>query len=656
MAVDPDELDRIAATVADVYREAELALVRILKRHLEGDLDRDIPAPQWVTQKLAAVRSLREAASTVVAGLTADSSRAFTEAAAQAYRTGHGSALADLPARWFPQSGIGQRARQAQLEQVPGTAAVEALAAAVHRDVGERSSNILRDVVDIYREVTTAAVARTVTGAQTRREASQAAWRRFTDRGITGFTDRSGRRWQLSSYVEMAARTVTQRAAVTGQTDRLVAVDIDLVMVSNHSQECALCRPFEGRILSLNGPTGSVLVPHATIDGETVTVDVKATLDEARRDGFQHPNCRHSVSAYLPGVSRPAPQPTEDPEGDKARQTQRALERAIRREKVAAEGALTPEAKTAATAKLRNAQATLREHLDAHPTLKRLRYREQVGAGNIQPKGRNDPAGAIGVPTQRTIDGSVAPITRTPRGQAVDEAAAARQAEADQARPGEGQLDVFNQPADPLAGLADKADEDLDVLLAEHADDDVAVDRILAEMDRRQAEAERREANAQYHRERRARLKAEREAQQWDHLDELLAKGYTEENAVAEAFGKSVERQRKDAAIAKLRDEGYTGKGLDELARKAYADHLYSRYMLAEEATRGHMLTPIARSRGIDERTLFSGPEARARLHASDELKEWWDEHGRLTYDQWLEELLNHRPGYRGSTGDSWLK
>lgn len=669
MAVDPDELDEIAATVADVYREAEVSLVRLIGRHLEGDIDRDIPAPQWATEKLAAVRALREGAQAVIAGLTADSSRAFAEAAAKAYRSGHGRAVSDLPATWFAKSGIGQAAREAQLGNLPGTAAVESLAAAVHRDVGERSSNILRDVIDIYRNVITAATARIVTGSQTRRQAAQAAWKRLTDRGITSFTDRSGRRWQLPSYVEMAARTVTQRAAVQGQTDRLEALDLNLVMVSNHGQECALCRPFEGRILSLKGPTGRIEVKHATRDNETVTVDVKATLDQARRDGFQHPNCRHSVSAYLPGVSKPAPQPTEDPKGDKARQTQRALERAIRREKLAEVGALTDEARKTARAKIRNAQTALRHHLDAHPQLKRLRYREQIGAGNIPPKGRNDPAGDIGPVTQPTLDGGTgAPVRRTPRGERVDTAEAQRQAEAH--RPSDDQLDMFDQPepeptpaSDPLDNLERFEDEDLDVLLAEHADDDTAIERILAEMDRRQAVADafaeaeaKREANAQYHRDRRARLKAEREEAQWRRFEELLEQGQDEESAVAEVFGKSVERQRRDRAITQLRGQGYTGKGLDELARKAYTDHVYEQYIAAENATRGHLLTPEAQRAGIDPLTLFSGPTARARLHASDELKEWWDQRGRMTYDQWVDELLGNGPGFRGSAGDSWLQ
>lgn len=71
MAVNPDELDEITATVAALYREAETALVRIIARHLRGELDSDLPAPAWAERKLAAVQALTRSAQAVIAGLQA---------------------------------------------------------------------------------------------------------------------------------------------------------------------------------------------------------------------------------------------------------------------------------------------------------------------------------------------------------------------------------------------------------------------------------------------------------------------------------------------------------------------------------------------------------------------------------------------------------
>jgi hypothetical protein len=51
-----------------------------------------------------------------------------------------------------------------------------------------------------------------------------------------------------------------------------------------------------------------------------------------------HPNCRHALSAFIPGPDQAPDRPTADPEGDQQRQQQRYLERQIRdaKRKVAA--------------------------------------------------------------------------------------------------------------------------------------------------------------------------------------------------------------------------------------------------------------------------------------------------------------------------------
>ncbi len=713
MAVDPDELDEIAATVAAIYREAETALARVMARHLAGDLDDpELTAPAWAERKLAALGSLRRSAQAIAAALTVDGENAMRAAAARAFRAGWTSALADLPARWFPRSELPAEATAA-VDELPGFAAVEALATAVHTDVGQRARNIVRDVLDAYRDVVTAATARIVTGVQTRRQAAQAAWQRLTDRGITGFTDRGGRRWQLSSYVEMATRTVAQRAAVQGQTDRLDAIGVRLVYVSNHGQECHLCRPYEGRVLRLDtGPTGEVQVPHQLTD-EPVTVDVVATLAEAQLAGLMHPNCRHSLSAFLPGVTRLPEQPTADPDGDDARQRQRAIERKIRRHKVRQAAALDETARREAGRRVRAAQAELREHLDAHPELKRLRYREQIGAGNIPPAGRQDSAGEIGTDAQATIDGDLV-RDRAARPTAEDQAPEPAAVDPDQLdlldvepepepapAPEPAPLDVEAMTDDELAeavGLYADDPDTLDRVLAEmdrreaaaaepepapaeppnvlamsddeladavalYADDPETLDLVLAEMDQREAERQAAEAQAPPVDEDQADEYAEPDdedpdAERWAEVDRLVdEEGWDYEEAYAEVFEKDVERMRRDEVIARLRGEGYRGRGFDELARAAYQDRLERDYFAAEAATNGFMLTAEGQRRGLDPRMLWRQNETYARRWASDELKQWWDENGRITFDQFRAELLSGGNEQRERTGaESWLQ
>jgi hypothetical protein len=156
-------------------------------------------------------------------------------------------------------------------------------------------------------------------------------------------------------------------------------------------------------------------------------------------------------------------------------------------------------------------------------------------------------------------------------------------------------------------------------------------------------------------RERRQRAKEEREERQYTELERLIEAGMPEEEAIAQALGISVDRQRRDRVIRGLREAGYTGRSLDDLARQSYRDHIASAYVEAETFARGHMLTAEGERRGIDPISLFSGTEARARRYASPELREWWDDHGRPTFAEWRAGLLGDGGALRdlrGARGD----
>ena len=373
MAVDPDQIAEIVRATVGLYREAEQSIVRLLTRYLATGID----TPGWQVERLLALGQLRTALENVLGQLGEQAAEEILAAVAEAYRAGDASVLQELP------DDVAVRtAATAAASVVPRSAAMESLGAALIEDVGRRHANVLRDVLDVYRKVIAEGTAASIAGGLTRREASQLAYARFVDHGVASFVDRAGRRWRLSTYTEMALRTVTQRAAVQGQVDRQRRLGLPFVVVSNVPQECERCRPYEGRVLRIDdGPTGPVIADNPAT-GEPVEIEVRATLEQARSSGFQHPNCRHSVRAYLPGLTKLPEQPTADRSGDEARQRQRAIERSIRRWKEREQAALTPAAAAQARAKVQAWQGQMRDHLAANPNLKRLPYREQIGAGN----------------------------------------------------------------------------------------------------------------------------------------------------------------------------------------------------------------------------------------------------------------------------------
>lgn len=87
------------------------------------------------------------------------------------------------------------------------------------------------------------------------------------------------------------------------------------------------------------------------------------------------------------------------------------------------------------------------------------------------------------------------------------------------------------------------------------------------------------------------------------------------------------------------------GAGLDgwrEL-RAEFEDDLERRYQQAEHDTNGVLLNARGRRQGVDARTLFYGQAARVTAFASEELRDWFIENGRVTFAQFERERTNPR-------------
>jgi hypothetical protein len=339
---DPDIALRLAKAVADIYGQAAQRMLETVARRLATGID----SPGWAERKLLEILRLRDEAQRILDRLTTAGPEAVAEVIDEAYQLGSTAAAKAL--------GI-----EATFG-VTNERAVQALAQETVTAVTSTHGQILRSTLDAYRSVIAeTSVPDVVTGTTTRRQAAQRALDRFADRGISGFTDTAGRQWQLESYVEMATRTGSAQAQVAGHLDRYVDEGHDLVIVSDAPQECRLCRPWEGRVLSIRGRTPGY-----------------PTVTQARRAGLLHANCRHSLGAYIPGLTRRMTH-TADPKGDAAGQEQRRLERGIRQWKRRAAVAMDDQAKRSANAKVRQWQEALRLHVERNE-LKRLPAREQI--------------------------------------------------------------------------------------------------------------------------------------------------------------------------------------------------------------------------------------------------------------------------------------
>lgn len=350
----------LADKVAGIYGSLEVRLLRMIAEHLAAGRE----SPTWLEDKLAEVQMMRHRVAREASVAEQEAIAQVVTALRTAYLRGAAEGQGDLDHLHVETDAPPRHAERAIL----------ALVRAEQQRFAGLSVQIARAVGDAYADVIHRAAAGTLTGATTRLQDAQHALDELARRGIGAFVDKSGRRWGLRSYVEMATRTVTAQAAVQGHLDRLEDAGLPLVIVSDSTRECPKCRPWEGKVLA-RGPV-SALLPNA-VTGKLERVPVDGTVDEAVRAGLMHPNCTHNLSAFIPGAtSRGA---TANPKGYAEKVEQRRLERQVRAWKQREAVAVTPEAKRAARAKVRAWQGELSAHVDA-TGLPRKRNRESLTA------------------------------------------------------------------------------------------------------------------------------------------------------------------------------------------------------------------------------------------------------------------------------------
>lgn len=78
---------------------------------------------------------------------------------------------------------------------------------------------------------------------------------KFEDGKYISIIDKNGetRQYTVDAYAELVARTKLIEATTAGVTQATLAAGGDLVQVSVHNTECAVCAPYEGKIYSLSG-------------------------------------------------------------------------------------------------------------------------------------------------------------------------------------------------------------------------------------------------------------------------------------------------------------------------------------------------------------------------------------------------------------------
>ena len=369
-------IEQLSVELARAYRDVEDTLIREVAARALRDMrlatQADTADARQVNRILAELAAARATAARELQGEAV----ALVE---RLRRSGLAEAVIEIASREGEAAAAAQIGMNATRGVIGGTAsqATAMVALSLQSRLEILNQRITRYPQDAYQRITALYSPQTILGVTTSRQQQAAAVQRFLAEGIPGFVDRSGRRWTIGAYAEMAGRTSVNRAYNDAGVWRMQQSGLNLVTVVRGLDSCRKCAAWAGKILSTDGtPAGPVILPHQTED-RSVAVQVDGTVEGARASGWGHPNCRCRLVPYMPGLTIPQADTTYDEAAEKERAEQRSLEREIRAAKRREASAMTDTDRARAARDVRDAQHDMREFI-ARTGRKRQSYREQL--------------------------------------------------------------------------------------------------------------------------------------------------------------------------------------------------------------------------------------------------------------------------------------
>lgn len=373
--------------IAKIFEEIELRLIASLKRnlmrHKAEEIREDRQWTAWQAIKLQNLQKFRRENRQIMQEysdkIDADTRQLMTEQFREGEQEAEAVAGAE-PAASVPDVhffGVNtpkmERLMQdvVQVEQTAETAA-------------------LRTMDDVYRRTVNRAQLAMAAGETTLTKAIDMAVREFLEKGLNSIVYRDGRHVDIADYVRMVLRTTSTRAQLQGKSKRFAELGYDTVLISQYGGCSETCEPWQGRAYiddvftiwngEINGDSGKSRYCDKWFP----------LLSSAIRGGLFHPNCRHTMSLYIDGVTKiPPPIPAEQIRKQRElEQKQRVMERKIRKLKRLEAGTQDPQAVKEYGRKARAAQQELKAFVDEHrDVLKRDYEREKYYGGGVDKSG-----------------------------------------------------------------------------------------------------------------------------------------------------------------------------------------------------------------------------------------------------------------------------
>lgn len=384
-----------------IFEEMELELVKSLRRNLsrhEAEEKKEgFRWEMWQRAKLRNLRRYQKENREIVGKIRPEVRRTVNRAIRESYQDGQNmfTRVWNRVKQLFKKKQPGVRFPEGPTEKGLDTPAaqetaffgindkkVRVLQESVQNDLQRAEAAVLRRMDDVYRRTVYAEQIKLAAAGKTLDRAIDEATKQFLQKGIDCIEYKNGHRVNIASYAEMALRTASHRATLLGEGKKRDELGIHTVVVSAHANTCPLCAPWQGKVL-----VDDVFSSGTKEEAQRLGYPL---LSEAIKAGLLHPNCRHTIATYFPGIT-PIP---EIPDAEKARKTyeaeqkQRAIERRIKKWKRITEGTVDAKNRTYAQRKIRDAQQEMRDHLAENPELRRNYSREK---SREIPSGVSDP-------------------------------------------------------------------------------------------------------------------------------------------------------------------------------------------------------------------------------------------------------------------------
>ncbi|MGE8057369.1 phage minor capsid protein [Bacillus mycoides] len=325
MALPPEKSQQLSLFVVDIYNAIEEELLLNMAKLLKRDMDLLLTAENgdqyqhWRMVQLNKLGILDKQQLETIArhsGMTAKEVRTMLQNA--------GSAAVGSHEEFYSHA-----VKLGLLEVAPPITTNAALIGILNAYVNQALSTLnlvnttmLKHSQQMYLDVLNTTVGKMLAGTITQQQAVRQTIAEWSNKGIPGFVDKSGRKWSAEAYVNTVCRSTSNNVANEMQDERMKDYGVDLVETSSHMGARPKCAPYQGRIFSMSGKSKKYPAWSTTSYGDPA--------------GILGVNCRHIKYPYIEGMSTQRNKPQDYAENDrvyKESQKQRSLERDIKKAK-----------------------------------------------------------------------------------------------------------------------------------------------------------------------------------------------------------------------------------------------------------------------------------------------------------------------------------